>query len=128
MNCRSLKATGETAAVLATFGGRLSSTSEAARGYSYPWRNSLGASLASFSFDYDPQSVACTREMKKTYAAGSRNWHIIERGSVRRESYIRLWGRNDVVYSWVFSTTPAYVESAYRLVTIPPRKNSWWRI
>jgi SAM-dependent methyltransferase len=57
----------------------------------------LGASRV-HSFDYDRQSVECTREMKRRFAADS-NWHI-ERGSVLDETYIRSLGKFDIVYSW----------------------------
>ena len=41
---------------------------------------SLGADKV-VPFDYDPQSVACTSELKRRYRAGDNAW-IIERGSV----------------------------------------------
>src|SRR5579859_3512404 len=50
------------------------------------------------SFDYDPQSVACTREMKKRFAPGA-NWSA-EQGSILDENYIRSLGQFDIVYSW----------------------------
>ena len=49
----------------------------------------LGAKV--HSFDYDPQSVACTSELKRRYRAGDNAW-IIERGSVLDETYLaRAW-------------------------------------
>jgi SAM-dependent methyltransferase len=57
----------------------------------------LGASV--YSFDYDPQSVACTQEMKRRYFANDSNW-IIETGSVLDKDYLEQLGRYDVVYSW----------------------------
>ena len=58
----------------------------------------LGA-LKVHSFDYDPQSVACTEELKRRYCAGAANW-TIEQGSVLDPSYLSRQGQFDVVYSW----------------------------
>jgi len=51
------------------------------------------------SFDYDPQSVACTRELKRRYFPGAENW-TIEEGSVLDSAYLAGLGRYDIVYSW----------------------------
>ncbi len=51
------------------------------------------------SFDFDPSSVACTRELKRrTYPAAS-NW-TIEEGSALDREYLTRLGTFDVVYSW----------------------------
>ncbi len=57
----------------------------------------LGARV--ISFDYDSQSVACTREMKRRYLPDDGNWRI-EQGSVLDAEYMRSLGRFDVVYAW----------------------------
>jgi len=57
----------------------------------------IGATV--HSFDYDPQSVACTEELKRRYYAGDSNW-IIEEGSVLNTDFIKSLGQFDVVYSW----------------------------
>ena len=57
------------------------------------------------SFDYDPQSVACTQELKRRYFAEDEQW-IIEEGSVLDRNYLSRLGRFDVVYSWACCTTP----------------------
>jgi 2-polyprenyl-3-methyl-5-hydroxy-6-metoxy-1,4-benzoquinol methylase len=57
----------------------------------------LGANV--HSFDYDPQSVACTRRLKDTYFPNDPAWKI-EEGSVLDENYIRSLGQFDIVYSW----------------------------
>ena len=57
----------------------------------------LGAKV--HSFDYDPQSVACTRHLKETYFANDPDWKV-EEGSVLDEAYIRSLGQFDIVYSW----------------------------
>jgi len=56
----------------------------------------LGASV--HSFDYDPQSVACTTMLKKRFAA-DRDWKI-EEGSVLDVRYLERLGQFDVVYAW----------------------------
>lgn len=51
------------------------------------------------SFDYDPQSVACTTELRRRYAPGDSHWQV-EQGSVLDREYMAGLGRFDVVYSW----------------------------
>lgn len=51
------------------------------------------------SFDLDPHSVACAKELKRRYFPDDYNWKV-ERGSVLDESYLRSLGQFDVVYSW----------------------------
>ena len=63
----------------------------------------LGASRV-YSFDYDPQSVACTQELKQRYFPGNAHW-VIEQGSILDKDYLAGLGNFDVVYSWVFYTT-----------------------
>jgi len=57
----------------------------------------LGASVQ--SFDYDPQSVACTAELKRRYFEHDQHWRIDE-GSILDEGYVRTLGTFNVVYSW----------------------------
>ena len=57
----------------------------------------LGASVT--SFDYDPQSVACTMELKRRYYPDDPAWRI-EQGSALDIDYLRSLGKFDVVYSW----------------------------
>ena len=57
----------------------------------------LGAKV--HSFDYDPQSVACTAELKRRYFPVDSNWSI-EEGSVLDAAYLRSLGEWDIVYSW----------------------------
>src|SRR2546426_6850576 len=58
----------------------------------------LGASRV-HSFDYDPQSVACTRELKRRYSPDSDCW-TIEEGSVLDAAYLTGLGQFDIIYSW----------------------------
>lgn len=57
----------------------------------------LGATV--HSFDYDPQSVACTRELKQRYFAADPRW-VVESGSVLDADYLKALGQWDIVYSW----------------------------
>ncbi len=58
---------------------------------------SFGAEV--HSFDYDPQSVACTREMRRRFFDGDPAW-TVEEGSVLDRDYLAGLGQFDVVYSW----------------------------
>lgn len=57
----------------------------------------LGATV--HSFDYDPQSEACTTELKRRYFPEDENW-TIERASVLDSDYMAQLGHFDIVYSW----------------------------
>lgn len=57
----------------------------------------LGASV--HSFDYDPQSVACTGELRRRYFPDDPDWRV-EQGSVLDADYLSRLGHFDVVYSW----------------------------
>jgi 2-polyprenyl-3-methyl-5-hydroxy-6-metoxy-1,4-benzoquinol methylase len=51
------------------------------------------------SFDYDPQSVACTHELKRQYFQDDPAW-VVEAGSILDDHYVQTLGRFDVVYAW----------------------------
>ena len=57
----------------------------------------LGARV--HSFDYDPQSVACTAEVKRRYFPDDERW-TIEGASVLDAAYLASLGAFDVVYCW----------------------------
>jgi len=57
----------------------------------------LGATV--HSFDFDPQSVACTAELKRRYFEGDEGWTIQE-GSVLNTEFLSSLGKFDAVYSW----------------------------
>jgi 2-polyprenyl-3-methyl-5-hydroxy-6-metoxy-1,4-benzoquinol methylase len=57
----------------------------------------LGARV--HSFDYDPQSVACTSELRRRYFHGDSEW-TVERGSALDRDYLASLGQFDIVYSW----------------------------
>lgn len=57
----------------------------------------LGARV--HSFDYDPQSVACTQELRRRYFADDPDWRV-EEGSALDPAYLASLGKFDFVYSW----------------------------
>ena len=57
----------------------------------------LGARV--HSFDFDPKSVACTRELRRRYFPDDPDW-VVEEGSALDPAYVKSLGRFDVVYSW----------------------------
>jgi 2-polyprenyl-6-hydroxyphenyl methylase/3-demethylubiquinone-9 3-methyltransferase len=57
----------------------------------------LGAQV--HSFDFDPQSVACTQELRRRYFPDDSLWRV-EQGSVLDAGYLATLGQWDVVYSW----------------------------
>jgi 2-polyprenyl-6-hydroxyphenyl methylase/3-demethylubiquinone-9 3-methyltransferase len=57
----------------------------------------LGARV--HSFDYDPQSVACTAELRRRYLPDDPDW-TVEQGSILDADYVRALGQFDIVYSW----------------------------
>jgi 2-polyprenyl-6-hydroxyphenyl methylase/3-demethylubiquinone-9 3-methyltransferase len=57
----------------------------------------LGARVC--SFDYDPQSAACTAELRRRYFADDPAWRV-EQGSVLDVEYVRSLGAFDIVYAW----------------------------
>lgn len=57
----------------------------------------LGARVT--SFDYDPQSVGCTAELRKRHHPGDDGWTVIV-GSALNRTFLRRLGRSDIVYSW----------------------------
>ena len=51
------------------------------------------------SFDCDPDSVACTGELKRRYFPDDPNWQVDE-GSVLDRDYLDSLGQWDIVYAW----------------------------
>lgn len=58
----------------------------------------LGAKRV-FSFDYDPDSVECSSEMKRTFLPESPQWEI-RQGSALDQEFLKNLGEWDIVYSW----------------------------
>lgn len=57
----------------------------------------LGAEV--HSFDYDPHSVACTRELRARYRPDDPGWRI-QSGSILDAGFVAGLGTFDIVYSW----------------------------
>lgn len=57
----------------------------------------LGAHVV--SFDYDPASVACAKELKSRYFSDDPDWEI-DTGSALDAKYLEHLGHHDVVYTW----------------------------
>jgi 2-polyprenyl-6-hydroxyphenyl methylase/3-demethylubiquinone-9 3-methyltransferase len=57
----------------------------------------LGAEVC--SFDYDAESVSCTKELRRRFFPGDQRWTIAQ-GSALDEAYLGSLGTFDVVYSW----------------------------
>jgi 2-polyprenyl-6-hydroxyphenyl methylase/3-demethylubiquinone-9 3-methyltransferase len=57
----------------------------------------LGARV--HSFDYDPNSVGCTQELRRRFFPDDPDW-VVEPGSALDPEYVRSLGKFDVVYSW----------------------------
>lgn len=76
----------------------------------------LGARV--HSFDYDPQSVACTAELRRRYFAGDPQW-TVERGSALDAAYVRSLGPFDIVYSWGVLHHTGRMWEALELAAIP---------
>ena len=57
----------------------------------------LGATV--YSFDYDEQSVACTRELRNRFFRDDPDW-TVERGDALDSDYMAKLGQHDIAYSW----------------------------
>jgi 2-polyprenyl-6-hydroxyphenyl methylase/3-demethylubiquinone-9 3-methyltransferase len=58
----------------------------------------LGAEQV-LSFDFDPQSVACTSDLRRRWFGDDPRWRV-EEGSILDEEFVARLARWDVVYSW----------------------------
>ena len=79
----------------------------------------LGAEVV--SFDFNTNSVACTRELKKRYFASDANWRI-EQGSALDADYVASLGKFDVVYSWGVLHHTGEMWRALENAVLPTRK------
>jgi SAM-dependent methyltransferase len=76
----------------------------------------LGAQVR--SFDYDPESVACTAELRRRFHPGDPSW-IVEQGSVLDRAYLASLGPFDVVCSWGVLHHTGDLWRALDLATVP---------
>ena len=76
----------------------------------------LGARV--HSFDYDPQSVACTAELRRRYVPADDNW-VVEQGSALDADYLKSLGEFDVVYAWGVLHATGAMWRALELVALP---------
>jgi 2-polyprenyl-3-methyl-5-hydroxy-6-metoxy-1,4-benzoquinol methylase len=53
-----------------------------------------------FSFDFDTQSVECTKFIKDKYFNGKSEDWVVEQGSALDENYLNSLPKFDIVYSW----------------------------
>lgn len=51
------------------------------------------------SFDFDPNSVGCTQELRRRYFPDDARW-VVERGNALEPTYLESLGTWDIVYSW----------------------------
>jgi 2-polyprenyl-6-hydroxyphenyl methylase/3-demethylubiquinone-9 3-methyltransferase len=76
----------------------------------------LGAKV--YSFDYDPVSVACSRELKNRFFTNDPYW-TIEKGDVLDNSYLKSLGKFDIVYAWgVLHHTGALWEAFENVISL----------
>jgi 2-polyprenyl-6-hydroxyphenyl methylase/3-demethylubiquinone-9 3-methyltransferase len=57
----------------------------------------MGANV--FSFDYDPESYNCTKQLKEIYYKDDSNWKV-KNESVLDKAFMESLGTYDIVYSW----------------------------
>ena len=78
----------------------------------------LGARV--HSFDYDPNSVACTKELRRRYFQDDLNWGVDEASALDGD-YFKSLGEFDVVYAWGVLHHTGAMWNALENVQIPVR-------
>jgi 2-polyprenyl-6-hydroxyphenyl methylase/3-demethylubiquinone-9 3-methyltransferase len=87
----------------------------------------LGATV--HSFDYDLDSVACTRELRRRESAADDDW-VVEQGSVLDAGYLASLGQFDIVYSWgvLHHTGDMWLACALVAPLVRPGRTLWLAI
>ncbi|MCH7546847.1 MAG: class I SAM-dependent methyltransferase [Planctomycetes bacterium] len=80
----------------------------------------LGAAV--HSFDFDPQSVACTLTLRERFFPQDEQW-TVEEGSVLDKEYLQSLGQFDIVYSWGVLHHTGRMHEALENVLIPLRES-----
>ena len=80
----------------------------------------LGAKV--FSFDFDSNSYACTKELRSRYFDGDANW-TVEQGSALDADYVKSLGKFDIVYSWGVLHHTGEMWKALENASIPTAEN-----
>lgn len=80
----------------------------------------LGATV--HSFDYDDDSVACTRYLQKTYGTDDNRW-MVEQGSVLNPDFLKKYGQVDIVYSWGVLHHTGHMYAAFENVAAMVKKD-----
>lgn len=84
----------------------------------------LGAHVV--SFDVDPQSVACTEELRRRFAPEADRWEV-RHGSALDEAFLAGLGTCDVVYSWgVLHHTGAMWDAIERVSRCVAERGQLW--
>jgi 2-polyprenyl-6-hydroxyphenyl methylase/3-demethylubiquinone-9 3-methyltransferase len=76
----------------------------------------LGATV--HSFDYDPQSVACTEGLRRRFFPDDPEW-TVEEGSALDAEYLRRLGKFEIVYSWGVLHHTGQMWTALENATLP---------
>jgi 2-polyprenyl-3-methyl-5-hydroxy-6-metoxy-1,4-benzoquinol methylase len=80
----------------------------------------LGAKVT--SFDYDTDSVACTKYLKEKYCTDHDRWTVYQ-GSVLDQDFLKQFGTVDVLYSWGVLHHTGHMYEAFHNVSSMVKKD-----
>lgn len=87
--------------------------------------SSLAAKISGakvYSYDYDIESVECTKELKRRYFEKDENWEVIQ-GSILDQNFSKELGLFDIVYSWGVLHHTGNMYKAFENVDLNVKKN-----